>query len=256
MFARLLAVLAILSVAGCVSLNSKPEEPAAEEQVAPAVPPVAEAVGPPEDLKEPVPDACEVLLTRLDETHPLLDKLDTAIAGQSAQFARALDDIRRPVPAPQLQECPDVGLNNLGNKEVIGAIEWLYVEPPGLHYRARVDSGAETSSMSAGDIVEFERDSDDWVRFTFQHSEKDEPISLELPIKRAVLIRYPSSIKAERRTVVEIDIRLGKELQTTEFTLTDRSRMTYPIILGRAFLMDLYVVDVSRTFTHERYEAP
>ncbi|MDH3441120.1 MAG: RimK/LysX family protein, partial [Gammaproteobacteria bacterium] len=50
------------------------------------------------------------------------------------------------------------------------------------------------------------------------------------------------------------DIRLGDQLQTTEFTLTDRGRMTYPVLLGRAFLMDLYVIDVSRSYTHERYK--
>ena len=58
-----------------------------------------------------------------------------------------------------------------------------------------------------------------------------------------------------RRFVVELDIRLGQKLQTTEFTLTDRSNMTYPVLLGRAFLMDLYVVDVSRSYTHKRYDA-
>ena len=58
-----------------------------------------------------------------------------------------------------------------------------------------------------------------------------------------------------RRFVVELDIRLGQKLQTTEFTLTDRSNMTYPVLLGRAFLMDLYVVDVARSYTHKRYDA-
>ena len=31
--------------------------------------------------------------------------------------------------------------------------------------------------------------------------------------------------------------------------------MTYPILLGRTFLMDLYIVDVARSYTHERYDA-
>ena len=57
-----------------------------------------------------------------------------------------------------------------------------------------------------------------------------------------------------RRYVIELDIRLGDQLHTTEFTLTDRSNMTFPISLGRSFLLDLYIVDVSRTYTRERYD--
>ncbi len=93
------------------------------------------------------------------------------------------------------------------------------------------------------------------MRFTFQHDSTNEAVEFELPIKRAVRIRQVSSEEPERRFVIELDIRLGDQLQTTEFTLTDRGRMTYPILLGRAFLMDLYVVDVSRSYTHERYDA-
>ena len=92
------------------------------------------------------------------------------------------------------------------------------------------------------------------VAFTFEPDSADEPVQFELPIKRTVLIRQVSSDTPERRFVIELDIRLGEQLQTTEFTLTNRSRMTYPILLGRAFLMDLYVVDVSRSYTHDRYD--
>jgi hypothetical protein len=129
------------------------------------------------------------------------------------------------------------------------------MDPPGQNFRARVDTGAETSSLSASEVIEFERDGDDWVRFNFQHEPEDEPIGFELPIKRKVMVRQSYSEDAERRFVVEIDIRLGQQLQSTEFTLTDRRRMTYPVLLGRAFLLDLYVVDVSRSYTQDRYDA-
>ncbi len=254
-FARVLIALSIAATAGCISQNPRAEDPGYKESAADAVPTVPAVVGPPEDLKESVPDACELLLNRLDETHPLLNSLDATLAGQAVRIEEALDQIRRPVPAPQVQECPAVSVGDLGNKEIIGAIEWLYLDPPGRHYRARIDSGAETSSLSASNVVEFERDTDDWVRFTFQHNAEEDPIELELPVKRVILIRQPATTEAERRVVVEFDIRLGEELQTTEFALTDRSHMTYPMLLGRAFLMDIYVLDVSRSYTHERYEA-
>ena len=108
----------------------------------------------------------------------------------------------------------------------------------------------------ARDIVEFERDGEDWVRFVFEHDNANDSIELELPIVREALIRQASSDGLDRRFVVEIDVRLGDRLQRTEFTLTDRRRMTYPVLLGRAFLMDLYVIDVSRSYTHPRYAGP
>ncbi|MEE3208742.1 MAG: RimK/LysX family protein, partial [Pseudomonadota bacterium] len=40
--------------------------------------------------------------------------------------------------------------------------------------------------------------------------------------------------------------------QPTEFTLADRSRMSYPVLLGRSFLKDVAVVDVGQEFIHPR----
>ena len=254
MFFRILSILLIVILSGCALQNPRATEPSPTD-VTDVTAVETEVVEVPAEPEELVPDACEILLTRLDETHPLLSSLDATLAGQTARLEEALDQINRPPPPPPAQECPAVNTESVGNKEIIGALEWLFMNPPSQHYRARIDSGAETSSLSASNVVEFERDGDDWVRFSFQHDPDDDPVDFEIPIKRVVLIRQPSVEAAERRVVVEIDIRLGQELQTTEFTLTDRSRMTYPVLLGRTFLMDLYVVDVARSFTHERYEA-
>lgn len=210
----------------------------------------------PPDTARWAPDACETLLQALNDAGPLLNNLNESLAGQSRQIEQAIERLDRPVAAPQARECPPVNRSGPGNKEIIGAIEWIYMDPPGRHFRARIDSGAETSSLSAGDVREFERDGKDWVRFTFQHDGPEDAVRLELPIKRAVLVRQVSTDEPERRVVVEIGIRLGQRLQETEFTLTDRSSMTYPMLLGRAFLMDLYVIDVARSYTHPKYESP
>jgi hypothetical protein len=252
MFARVPIFLALTCLGACVARSPQPDSLEPEELVVEA--PV-EIVVAPVVIEDPVPDACEILLTRLEETQPFLDNLDESLAGHAERIEQAIERINRPTPAPQIQECPTTGVALLDRKDVIGSIEWLYMDPPGRHYRARIDSGAETSSLSASDVVEFERDGDDWVRFTFQHNSADDTVELELPIVRTVLIRQASSAESDRRVTVELDIRLGDQLQTTEFTLTDRSRMTYPMLLGRAFLMDLYVIDVSRSYTHERYQA-
>jgi hypothetical protein len=248
MFPRsLLFILFAILLAGCIA--QPPTAPPLMAEVEPV--PIIE----PEIIEDPVPSACELLLARLEETQPLLTDLDASLEGQAERIEQAVARMNRPAPQPQIAECPIVSVGVLGKKEIIGSLEWIYMDPPGRHYRARVDSGAETSSLSANNVVEFERDGDNWVRFTFENDSSEDAVKFELPVKRTVLIRQASSVDAERRVVVELDLRLGKQLQATEFTLTDRSRMTYPVLLGRAFLMDLYVVDVARSYTHEKFEA-
>jgi hypothetical protein len=253
MFVRIIIASLFVIMSGCAAQQSEPElasvSPPAETDSKPA----GEEMELPVAI-DPVPDACDLLLASLDTTQPLITSLEETLLAKTGQIEQALQKLNEPPERLVASDCP-VASSSIGSKDIIGAIEWLYMDPPGRHFRARVDSGAVTSSLSASDVIEFERDGDDWIRFNFQDDSSDDAVHFELPIKRTVLVRQVSSSRPERRFVVEIDIRLGQQLQTTEFTLTDRSRMTYPVLLGRAFLMDLYVVDVSRSYTHDRYNA-
>lgn len=237
-----LILFCALMLGACEVTPVVESEPVEIEEVEPVV------------VEEPGPDQCEILRLKLEDTTPKLDALDEKLADYTQRLETAMAELRKPRPQPRPVKCPEPPPDVLGEKEVIGSIEWLYMNPPGRHYRARVDSGAETSSLSAQDIVEFERDGEDWVRFVFQPDSDDEPVEIELPQVRVALIRQVASDDADRRVVVEMDIRLGDRLQSTEFTLTDRSRMNYPVLLGRAFLMDLYVVDVAQSFTHKKFK--
>lgn len=248
------------SLAACQVAPAVPEEPtettvAPEPEPAPAPtvpePAVIDALA----LAEP-PGYCEQLLERLDETRPLLEGLDGALSGHATRMEELMAELAQPEAPPRPVECPENPDSILGSKEVIGTIEWLYMNPPADHYQARIDSGAETSSLSARDIVEFERDGDDWVRFTFEHEAAEKSVEIEQPIVRSIIIRQPGREGTERRVVIELDIRLGERLQRTEFALTDRSQMTYPVLLGRTFLRDLYVIDVARSYVHPRYQLP
>ena len=246
---KIAACLLALAGTGCVV---QPAEPVTDEAATEIEAPDALDTGP-ETLPvvvEPAPNLCELLLSSLDETRPLLSSLGESLTAQSAAMEQALAELARPAPVPAAECAP--GSGDMGGKEIIGALEWLYLDSPGEHFRARVDSGAETSALSVGDIVEFERDGDDWVRFDFEHDSSDDVVELELPVTRVVRVRRGPGIEPERRHVVAMDVRLGDQLQSAEFTLTDKALMNYPVMLGRAFLMDLYVVDVSRTYTHDR----
>lgn len=140
-------------------------------------------------------------------------------------------------------------------KIILGGREFVWFDAVENTFQSRVDTGAETSSLNAVDIQEFERDGDTWVKFNVNHSENsDQPVIMEMPVKRWVRIRQSSSDSTERRPVVEAWIRVGNIHEKTEFTLADRTNMEYPVLLGREFFKDLAVVDVSQVHIHPQYQ--
>lgn len=133
-------------------------------------------------------------------------------------------------------------------KMIVGESEIVHLMPPAEDFYARVDSGATTSSLDARDMVVFERDGEDWVRFNLVHNDTGEAASIELEVERFVKIRQANSPKPERRPVVKLKLRLGSFDDYVEFSLADRSAMVYPVLLGRRFLRDVAVVDVARQY--------
>lgn len=141
-----------------------------------------------------------------------------------------------------------------GDKLVLGAQEWVWFEGISSSFRARIDTGAETSSLNAVDIQEFERDGNTWVRFNLSHSGNGEDKEIvEVPVERWVKIRQSSAEGTDRRPVIKTWIRLGNLHEKAEFTLADRTQMEFPILLGREFFKDIAVVDVSQTYIHKKY---
>ncbi len=136
---------------------------------------------------------------------------------------------------------------------ILGAQEWVYV--PGLeeNFDARVDTGATTSSISATDIVEFERDGNDWVKFTVEN-EGVKSKEVALPIVRRVKIRQSTSNDPAHRVVVMAWIQIGDLKEKTEFTLTDRTHLTFPLLLGRSFFKDVALVDVSQKYIQAKHK--
>ncbi|MGL6050847.1 MAG: RimK/LysX family protein, partial [Aeromonas salmonicida] len=53
----------------------------------------------------------------------------------------------------------------------------------------------------------------------------------------------------EQRPTVIMSICLGDKVYKEWFTLRDRSKMIYPVLIGRRLLAELGPVDSSRTFT-------
>lgn len=148
----------------------------------------------------------------------------------------------------------------LSTKTLLGRSEWVGLPSLGTYLKARVDSGANTSSLSAAEITRFERDGEDWVRFKLALNDDDVAVEsqrdewVEAPIVRRVRIVQASG--EESRPVISLLMTLGPIRENVEFTLNDRSHLDYPVLLGRRFLLDIAVIDVADTYLHDRPEFP
>ncbi|MDC7231771.1 MAG: ATP-dependent zinc protease [Spirochaetales bacterium] len=153
-----------------------------------------------------------------------------------------------PAEQPVVQNQTIIKQYELGDKIIVGEQEMIYINPPGISVIARIDTGAATSSIHGSDIQWFERDGKKWVRFNMDHDGVDR--IMEKPVQEIKTIRQSSSPEPVDRAVIKLNTVLGGVETETEFTLADRSHMTYPVLIGRTLIRDLMIVDVAHEFLH------
>lgn len=141
-------------------------------------------------------------------------------------------EIEAPQPAPTS--------HSLG---IIGAVEPVYVLPMKAPFAGRIDTGAETSSIDASDIKTFERDGEKWVSFTIVNRETGEKHRFEKELARQTTITRIN--QHEKRLVINLDVKLGNEIITAEFSLANRSKLEYQALIGRNILTGRAIVDTS-----------
>jgi len=134
------------------------------------------------------------------------------------------------------------------DKMIVGEVEHLWIDPPGLALTARIDTGSANNSIHALDVTPFERDGDDWVRFNLQKPDESKPADKPLTVERKVVRLMRNS----KRPVVRLRVRLGNVLDSFDFILADRSTSTHAVELGRNFLQDVALVDVGKQFVQPR----
>lgn len=106
---------------------------------------------------------------------------------------------------------------------------------------AKVDTGARTAALHAtgirlhGHAVEFV------VPVKGRH------FHCQLPLKGRKMVKS-SSGHSQARAVVETEVKIGAIRVTIDVTLTDRSDMGVPMLLGRDSIKGRYVVDPARSY--------
>ncbi len=140
--------------------------------------------------------------------------------------------------------------------QIVGWVEPVAVA--GRMMDAKLDTGAQTSSIDAQDIRHFDREGRPWVQFrlgprrnnpakTSQglgRETTDDPI-IEAPVVRRAHIKRAGT-PTERRLVVTLPMCLAGVSADTEFTLSDRVALEYRVLIGRTALGKL-AIDTTRT---------
>ena len=126
-------------------------------------------------------------------------------------------------------------------KQVAGWVEPALLLPERINFMAKLDTGAENSSLNSQDISIVEDQGIEYVRFVV-NSREGQQHSLQLPLLRYGKIKRHFG-KSQERPVVMMEICLGDMRQTVPVNLVDRSGFNYQLLLGRSFLAPKLLVD-------------
>jgi hypothetical protein len=190
------------------------------------------------------------------------------LSGQQAEILRQLQLVQQQLVVqqqaiearPQVIErivpqakCPPVPLAGnkkqtkeqpMTDKQIVGLREQALIAGLNMVMQARISTNVANSVVDARNIQMFERNGEEWVRFTIYNPETKEPHVLERKRLRFQTVQTANPTP-DRRPVVEIRFTIGKLTQRGEFILADRSDSEYPILIGRNLLRDVMLVDVS-----------
>lgn len=137
-------------------------------------------------------------------------------------------------------------------KRVFGWVELAEIRGWGVVTKVKMDTGALSSTMEAADIEPYQRDGAQWVRFKVRLRDRRNADAFaerefERPVYRYLRI-ISSNGESQRRPVVVMRVCIGGAVYEETFTLADRSKLIYPILLGRRTIEHLGLIDVTRKY--------
>lgn len=129
------------------------------------------------------------------------------------------------------------------HKQTVGATEVIFLEDANLSFKARVDTGAKTSSIHA-ERIEVDLSSDPRGKSISFFVVTKEGESRKIESRVSSVVKVKTSEKSEYRYVVPLVMKWNNSKKTVLVTLNDRSSMQYRLLLGRNWLQGDYIVDV------------
>lgn len=138
----------------------------------------------------------------------------------------------------------------IGRLEIVDLPDWNIDE-----IEAKIDTGAYSSSLHCHNIEEYQKNDKKWVRFNLldpDHPSYNERL-FSLPILDIREVKS-SNGQTELRVFIKTKISFFDFEHEIELSLTNRSEMKYPLLVGRKFLKNKFLVDVSKKHLSTKFE--
>jgi|GEM_PF-475102 len=128
---------------------------------------------------------------------------------------------------------------------IYGRIEYITLEQNPALLKAKMDTGAKISSLSAINLKYFKKYGAQWVAFDVVDPKRKIKMHFKKPLERMLHIKprsdesYSKTATSHdivetnvKRPVIKINICLRNQLKEIEVNLIDRSHFLYPMLLG------------------------
>ena len=132
----------------------------------------------------------------------------------------------------------------------VGWREWIGLPALNINaIRAKIDTGARSSSLHAKKIDMFDQDGENWVRFevVLDHAHERGRIPCVAPVADVRSIKNSFGV-SEERVIIRTLLRVSDGIWPIEVSLADRENMSFPALLGRTALRKHAVVDPGRSY--------
>jgi hypothetical protein len=133
----------------------------------------------------------------------------------------------------------------LKDKVLIGRVEWVEMPDLKIKLKARIDTGAKTTSLHAVNIEEVEQRGELFVKFQTVDAE-----GKTVEVVRKVDATQKVSNTAgfvSKRYVIKEKVKIGPVEREVLINLNNRTNMDYKFLVGRNLLLGRFLVDVARS---------
>lgn len=133
---------------------------------------------------------------------------------------------------------------------VIGWREWVALPELGIRWvKAKIDTGARSSSLHAIDLEFFRKRGVEFVRFSVHPLQRDSrtTVTAEAELVEHRYVRSSNGHETLRPVIITPVVVLGIEYDV-ELTLASRDAMGFRMLLGRQALRDRFLIDTGKSF--------
>ena len=135
------------------------------------------------------------------------------------------------------------------DSKTIGWIEKVQIPSQDITFTAKIDTGADFSSLHATAIEIYEHNDSKRVRFSVENQQGTSK-QFDLPLVRMASIKRKRAEPIER-PVVSMGLCIGNVMKHTQINLANRGNFKYRMLIGRSYLKDKYLVHSGKQFTRK-----